>query len=281
MTAAALDPTMGEPSSRAPVGPAGMDGIARLAARLAGATAAVVLGQGEGRRIAAVAGDDRGVVLGAQAVAPRLVIALVAPDGSARGSLEIYGGGALDAAIEELLHDLAAQAVALLELHRTTSELVRTAGRDPLTGLANRRSLQQALSSAIARAERGLGTPSVVIIDIEGCAGVEQGFGAPAGEAVLRSVAERLLRSARAVDTVARIGPGSFGVLLEHTGGSAAAAALTRLREGVADTVEHAVGRALNRAEVTSVVGMATYRPGDSVASLVSRAESELVRQAG
>ena len=276
MTASAHDPPAGEPMRRAPVGPAGMDGIARLAARLSGATAAVVLGQGEDRRIAAVAGGDQVAVLGAQAAAPRLVAPLVAPDGSVRGALEIYGESARDSAAEELLHDLAAQAVALLELHRTTSELVRTAGRDQLTGLANRRSLEQALSSAIARAERGLGTPSVVVIDIDGCAGVEQGFGAAAGEAVLRSVAERLVSSARAVDTVARIGSRSFGVLLEHTGGSAAVAAVTRLRESVADTVDRAVDPVTDRAEVTAAVGLATYRPGDSVASLVSRADAEL-----
>lgn len=272
MTTAALDHT-GEPVHRAPVGPAGMDGIARLAARVAAApTAAVVLGYGQERRMVAVSGAGHVAVLGPDAASPALVAHLVAPDGSARGTLEVFGDISGDDATQGLLDDLAAQAVALLELHRATSELVRSAGRDALTGLANRRSLEQALASAIARAERGLGTPSVVVVDVEGRADVERGFGSGAGDAVLRSVAERLVRTARAVDTVARIGTSSFGVLLEHTGGPGATAALSRLRRCLEDVVD-ADTEAI---DVGAALGIATYRPGDSVASLISRADAEM-----
>lgn len=273
MTAAALDPQTGEPVRRAPVGPAGMDGIARLAARVAAATtAAVVLGSGDERRMAAASGAGHVAVLGPDAATPTLVASLVAPDGSVRGTLEVFGDALRDDVTQELLHDLAAQAVALLELHRATSELVRTAGRDALTGLANRRSLEQALASAIARAERGLGTPSVVVVDVDGQADVERGFGAAAGDAVLRSVAERLVRTARAVDTVARIGASSFGVLLEHTGGPGATAALSRLRRCLEDVIDGDT----EAIDMGAALGIAIYRPGDSVASLISRADAEM-----
>ena len=286
MTAAALDAVEGEPTGRtgdpagglvdrAPVGPAGMDGIARLAARVVGAsTAAVVLGSGEARRVVAVAGGDEISVFGPHAALARLSSPLIAPDGQLRGSLEVFGdAGRDDEETRDLLADLAAQAVALLELHRTTSELARTAGRDPLTGLPNRRTVERAISSAIVRAERGLGTPSVVVVALDGFAEVNSAVGSAVGDSVLRSVGERLVRTARTVDTVGRLGGDEFVVLLEHTGGPGAAAALDRLRRSLAEEWTDQAGVA---GRVGASMGITTYRPGDSVASMLARADAEM-----
>jgi diguanylate cyclase (GGDEF)-like protein len=203
---------------------------------------------------------------------------LLTRSGYAVGTICAYADrpGELDAVQLELLRDIAAQVVALFETRRVAAALARAASRDQLTGLANRRTLETAISHAIARAERGLGTPSVVAVDLDGFKAVNDQLGHAAGDAVLRSVAQRLLDTSREVDTVGRIGGDEFVVLLEHTGGPGAQAALRRLRSGLdglrpeGDGTDGAVGA------VTASLGMTTYRPGDGVATLLARADAEM-----
>ena len=95
--------------------------------------------------------------------------------------------------------------------------------------------------------------------------------GRESGDALLREVADRLSRTARGVDTVARLTNDDFAVLLEHTGGTGATAALGRLRASVGHLTAGA-----GELAVSAALGVATYRPGDSVASLLSRADAEM-----
>lgn len=251
----------------------GIDGVARLAVRLAGAeTAVVALGEGAQRRVLAVAGADPEGARAAGRAGAHLTAALTDRGGVRYGALELYGCPQPDPATRELLDDLAGNAVALLDLRRATADLARAETRDSLTGLANRRAVEQLIGSAITRAERGLGTPSVLVVDLDGFSEVNALRGTEAGDGVLRSVADCLLRVARAVDSVARIGPDEFVVLLEHTGGPGAVAALNRFRSALNeskwdDSADSLVGASL---------GMATYRPGDSVASMIARADAEM-----
>ena len=89
--------------------------------------------------------------------------------------------GELSATQVGLLRDVADQVVALFEMRRMAAALGRIASRDPLTGLANRRSVEQGVAQAIARAERGLGTPSVVVVDLDGFKTVNDTEGHAAG----------------------------------------------------------------------------------------------------
>jgi diguanylate cyclase (GGDEF)-like protein len=199
---------------------------------------------------------------------------LLTREGLAIGTVSVFDDevGQLSGAQVELLGDLANQVMSLFEMRRMAAALARAAVNDGLTGLPNRRSLEHAVASAVARAERGLGTPSVVVVDLDGFAAVNEKYGRSAGDAVLRSVASHLSKTARGVDTVARIGGDEFVVLLEHTGGPGAAAALTRLRACLTGLGDDGSGEPVIRA----TLGIATYRPGDSVASLLSRADAEV-----
>jgi diguanylate cyclase (GGDEF)-like protein len=199
---------------------------------------------------------------------------LLTRDGFAIGTLSAFdeAAGALSDQQLALLRDLADQVMALFELRRLAAALGRSAARDGLTGLPNRRSLEQSVAAAVARAERGLGTPSVVAVDLDGFRAVNEAYGRAAGDAVLRAVATQLCGTARGVDTVARIGGDEFVVLLEHTGGPGAAAALGRLRDGLAGLGVEGSGETVFSASL----GIATYQPGDSVASLLSRADAEV-----
>jgi diguanylate cyclase (GGDEF)-like protein len=259
---------------------ADLDGIARLAAFVAGTESAAVFlpgrdGSSIPGRVVATHGCSRADVSRSVAEQHPLAVAadLMTADGHLVGTLLAFGDrrGNVDLEHRELLADLADQAMALLELRRMAHTLARMTPRDPVTGLANRRSLEHAVAAAIGRAERGLGTPSVVAVDLNSFAQVNDVFGRESGDALLREVADRLTRTARGVDTVARLGSDDFAVLLEHTGGTGATAALGRMRASVEGLTAGA-----GALPVTAVLGVATYRPGDSVASLLSRADAEM-----
>lgn len=197
---------------------------------------------------------------------------LLTRDGFAIGTVCAFDERVRELSEEQLglLRDVAEQVMARFELRRTAVALARATTRDPLTGLANQRALDQAVAAAIARAERGLGTPSVVVLDLDRFGEVNDAAGPVAGDSLLRMVAERLTGTTRAVDTVARAGD-EFVVLLEHTGGSGAQAAVGRLRAALAG-----LAAAGGTVPVTASLGVATYRPGDTPASLMSRADAEM-----
>jgi len=256
-----------------------LDGLARLAAYVTGTrSAALYVGSADGDaergKVVATSGCDRRQLAAQVDRQPVSAAAdLVTADGHVVGELVVFGDAStvVTAEQEQRLGDLADQAMALLELRRMAVRLARMSTRDPLTGLANRRSLEQAIAASIGRAERGLGTPSVVAIDLNGFAGVNDAMGRETGDALLREVADRLTRTARGVDTVSRLTNDDFAVLLEHTGGTGATAALGRLRACVAD-----LSAGAGQLDVSVSLGVATYRPGDSAASLLSRADAEM-----
>jgi diguanylate cyclase (GGDEF)-like protein len=200
---------------------------------------------------------------------------LVTRDGHVIGTVSAYDEqeGSLTDDQVDLLRDAAALTMALFDRRRMATELARATNRDGLTGLANRRSVEHAIAAAIARAERGLGTPSVVVVDLDGFQDVNDAFGHAAGDAVLRAVADRLSRTARAVDTVGRLGGDEFVVLLESTGGPGAVAALNRLRRSLEDGWGEVTGGV---ARISASLGITTYRPGDSVAALIARSDAEM-----
>jgi diguanylate cyclase (GGDEF)-like protein len=199
---------------------------------------------------------------------------LLTRDGLAIGTVSAFDVvvGTLSDQQLALLRDVANQVMALLDMRRMAAALGQAVTRDGLTGLPNRRSLEQSMASALARAERGLGTPSVVVVDLDSFQAVNETYGRSAGDAVLRSVAKQLCGSARGVDTVARVGGDEFAVLLEHTGGPGASAVLGRLRDDLAGLNNNGSYEPV----FSATLGIATYRPGDSVASLLSRADAEV-----
>jgi diguanylate cyclase (GGDEF)-like protein/PAS domain S-box-containing protein len=104
------------------------------------------------------------------------------------------------------------------ELRRLQEQLAAHALRDPLTGLANRRLLDELLDSELARSERA-GTPlAVAYIDVDGLKQVNDEHGHDAGDVVLRETARRLLGVVRGADVVARIGGDEFVIVYQPQG---------------------------------------------------------------
>jgi diguanylate cyclase (GGDEF)-like protein len=102
-------------------------------------------------------------------------------------------------------------------VERERNALRTTALTDPLTGLANRRSLLSRIDYEIARHTRSRGTFALIMLDLDGFKLLNDRFGHPTGDDLLRDVAIALKRAVRDQDTVARIGGDEFCVLAPET----------------------------------------------------------------
>ena len=103
------------------------------------------------------------------------------------------------------------------DLEAANARLRVDAGTDPLTGLANRRRLHELAQVELTRARR-YGWPVVVLmLDIDHFKRINDQFGHPAGDAVLRELAAMCQRELRSHDLAARIGGEEFAVVLPHS----------------------------------------------------------------
>lgn len=115
------------------------------------------------------------------------------------------------------------------ERRRYEEHLRHSAEHDPLTGLANRASLDRRLADALAGA--GWDRTALCFVDLNGFKQVNDELGHVVGDRVLAAVASRLERAVKASDTVARYGGDEFVLLLEDVSESAVAAVTARVHE--------------------------------------------------
>ena len=88
------------------------------------------------------------------------------------------------------------------------------ADHDPLTGLPNRRLLEDRLTQALAASQRNGKQTAVMFVDLDRFKNINDTLGHAAGDKVLKEVAERLVQQLRVVDTICRIGGDEFVVVL-------------------------------------------------------------------
>jgi two-component system chemotaxis family response regulator WspR len=161
------------------------------------------------------------------------------------------------------------------ECRQQTRELRRLTGVDELTGLANRRSFNQAVAREWSRAARDGTSLSLLMVDIDHFKDYNDHYGHPRGDECLRRVAGALTGAVhRSGDSVARYGGEEFTVLLPHTGLPGAVAVAESLRSRVeALGLEHA--RSSAGGKVTISVGVASTVPSrtDSFDLLVEAAD--------
>jgi diguanylate cyclase (GGDEF)-like protein len=105
-------------------------------------------------------------------------------------------------------------------LHEAARQSRQDAGipgaEGPADGLANRRLLAERMSMALDHARRNQSAMAVVYLDLDGFKQVNNTLGHGAGDALLRTVAERLVAAVREEDTVARLGGDEFVLGLWH-----------------------------------------------------------------
>jgi diguanylate cyclase (GGDEF)-like protein len=118
------------------------------------------------------------------------------------------------------LSGVVAQAATALRTARLVDKVTYQAKHDGLTGLANRGEFTERTEEALAAAEER-GTPvGLFFLDLDDFKSVNDERGHPAGDEVLRLVAERLMGTIRAGDIVARLGGDEFAIVLPHVGGN-------------------------------------------------------------
>lgn len=133
-------------------------------------------------------------------------------------------------------------ATRLVTLRQTMDRLRGEADLDHLTGLANRRRFRVALSREVERWRRYRAPCALLLLDIDYMKSINDTYGHPAGDLVIREIADTLIRVSRDNDTAARLGGEEFALLLAGIDDTKAALAANRLRAILAEQPIEGVG---------------------------------------
>lgn len=155
-------------------------------------------------------------------------------------------------------------------LYRTA---LQSALRDPLTETGNRIALEQALKREVDIARRTLQPLSILMVDIDHFKRVNDSHGHMVGDQALKAVANALKDSLRNIDMVFRYGGEEFMALLSSTNCEAASMVGERLRTAVLGIQCLIENQAI---ELSVSLGCATLLPGESMDSLMRRADNAL-----
>jgi len=165
----------------------------------------------------------------------------------------------------------------IVALEHNLQNALRDASYDGLTGVANRKSFDAALRRLAGDAMNSGDDLALLMVDIDHFKRVNDTWGHPVGDSVLRYLAGGLQQALRGEDFVARYGGEEFAILLPRTAVGAAVI--------VGDNIRHWLLREPPRLDlippltpVTVSVGVANYDHGEPLAEWVARADSALYR---
>lgn len=152
------------------------------------------------------------------------------------------------------------EAAPVLEAKRLMETLRESNLRDPMTGLHNRRFLEESVDTLIAQAQRRKAPMTFMMLDLDYFKMVNDTYGHDAGDAVLKALSKVLTQSVRASDYVIRYGGEEFLILLQDTSGNDSIDVAEKIRAAVEDLKVQVSGGLLRK---TISIGIASY-PDDS-----------------
>ena len=204
------------------------------------------------------------------------------------GILHLQGTGDDSAPVGELLGSIdstqrlavnVAEHLAQVLANVKLRETLRTQSiRDPLTGLFNRRYMEESLDRELPRAERRGNTVGVVMIDLEHFNQFNNTFGHQAGDAVLQAFGELLRSRVRAEDIACRYGGEEFTLILPEAPLEIALARADALRQEIKEIRINQRGQSLG--VVTASMGVAAFPAHGRTAEMVLRAADEALYRA-
>lgn len=159
------------------------------------------------------------------------------------------------------------------ELAEKNQQLEQIARTDPLTGLANRRALDDVIQKEMARGQRSNKPMVVGIVDLDFFKEVNDTYGHDIGDKVLKDIAKILTDGLRAGDFAARWGGEEFCILFPETEGDKAITVSERLREMIDN---HTILSGEIKLSVTASIGLAVWRPGQEMDEVFKDADQAL-----
>jgi diguanylate cyclase (GGDEF)-like protein len=152
---------------------------------------------------------------------------------------------------------------------------LRSALKDPLTDVNNRASMEQHLDHEILSAARHRTPLALIMIDVDHFKNVNDTHGHVAGDGVLTSVANTIVRCTRDCDVVFRYGGEEFAVILTNTKAAGATLLAERIRSGVEHLVLNSDGQEI---KVTVSLGVAELLPAEAKIEFLQRTDALLYR---
>jgi diguanylate cyclase (GGDEF)-like protein len=176
----------------------------------------------------------------------------------------------------QTLEIFATQAVTALQSARQYEEIKRLTFIDALTPAYNHRFFQEALTKEIHRHSRTGHEMALAMLDIDNFKKINDSFGHPVGDEILKGLVEELMTNARDSDVVARYGGEEFAIIFPDTPAHSARDAANRLRE-IVERREFPLPQVDRTLFVTVSIGVAIYpQDGLTSADLISRADTAL-----
>jgi diguanylate cyclase len=161
------------------------------------------------------------------------------------------------------------------EIRVAQAKIEQLARIDPLTGALNRRTLMEMLEAELQRSNRTGHPFCFVILDLDHFKGINDQFGHPVGDQVLKAMAETSIKLLRALDRFGRLDGEEFGIVLPATWLDQGVIAMNRLTKAVADRDWQAIAPGL---KLTFSAGLTTNATGDTAESITKRAEKALAQ---
>jgi len=162
-------------------------------------------------------------------------------------------------------------AQANVKLRQREAEIVTLSLTDPLTGVGNRRRLDQALTTEISRAQRTQQSLCACMADLDHFKRVNDTYGHEVGDKVLAAFGQLLRRETRATDIATRFGGEEFVVLMPHTDLEHGLATAERIRGAFASYRIEPMS-----IPVTASFGVAELGPSEQAEALIRRADKTL-----
>jgi diguanylate cyclase (GGDEF)-like protein/PAS domain S-box-containing protein len=190
-------------------------------------------------------------------------------------------------AAEDVMFDAAGEVMAVVGINRDVTrqrqmedallqrqaEVVKLSLTDPLTGVANRRRLDEQLDTEVGRVKRYGGTLSLMIADLDHFKRINDEYGHEVGDTVLQAFSRIMESHTRSTDLIARMGGEEFVILMPQSGGNAAETMAERIRLSLARSAIPPL-----RNPVTVSFGIAEILPDEAAGQLLRRADKALYK---
>lgn len=233
------------------------------------------------RNLGALAGDLQGGLTGLDSCASRLEQAKEIQEIAA---LRQVLAEQVDVLKSNVAQQRQQQSLAFSSMNEQLAVLTASLGRtekealtDPLTGAGNRRGLERALQARADRANSGDGCFAVLLWDVDNFKKLNDTYGHQVGDGVLRALAKQCYKMIRGGDYLGRYGGEEFVIVLDDVSlGLAEKRAWEVVRSVAAMEVMFGSPSSPQRLRCTISMGIADFKPGESIETLLARADKAL-----